>query len=176
MDKELADFWPNKRCRLGVEGQCKNCRLSGQRRYELHIKNSAPNYPIEKFCPTCKETKPTEQFSLCPSKRDGLSSRCKECRRIHEKPKDKLALGKWKSWVQVRYGMTLDQAKALYDSQNGCCAICERSLENGRHEMDHDHATKKMRGILCPRCNRWLAALEFPGFLEAATAYLAKYR
>lgn len=71
------------------------------------------------------------------------------------------------------YGITPAETQALLVAQNHCCAICERSINESAH-VDHDHATGVVRGMLCPRCNRWLAALEDPGFEVKARAYLAR--
>ncbi|QDH49244.1 endonuclease [Pantoea phage Phynn] len=50
--------------------------------------------------------------------------------------------------------------QALYDQQNGACAICKRPLEGdiNKHHLDHDHALTgdnagRVRGLLCNLCN-----------------------
>lgn len=43
---------------------------------------TAPTITV-KTCPRCGETKGVDGFSRDPSKRDGLSSQCKECRRAY---------------------------------------------------------------------------------------------
>lgn len=176
MDKPLTEFWPDVRYRMGVKGQCRPCVKIAHKRLRTRIAEGRPEHPIEKICPTCKAVKSADAFSLCPSKRDGLSSRCKECRLKHERPKNHRQLGRWRSWLHKRYGLTLEEAKAIFDKQGEKCAVCERSLENGRHEIDHCHKTGKVRGILCPRCNRWLAALDSEVFMEQATRYLARFQ
>lgn len=45
----------------------------------------------------------------------------------------------------------------LLDSQGGACAICGKSV---KLVLDHDHLTGAPRGLLCPRCNMRLAAME----------------
>lgn len=42
----------------------------------------------------------------------------------------------------------------LLDSQDNACAIC-KTKEFGKHgpHIDHNHITKKVRGILCHQCN-----------------------
>lgn len=70
--------------------------------------------------------------------------------------------------VVKRYGLTLDQYDALYQSQGGVCAICGRVNANGyRLSIDHDHACcagkscgKCVRGLLCGKCNLTLGNAE----------------
>lgn len=43
----------------------------------------------------------------------------------------------------------------LLKAQNGMCALCERRpTEKRRLDMDHNHQTYKLRGLLCVPCNR----------------------
>lgn len=54
-----------------------------------------------------------------------------------------------------RYRITPEQFDALLTSQGNCCAICRSP--DPRHQrgwrVDHNHVTKKVRGILCNHCN-----------------------
>lgn len=70
-----------------------------------------------------------------------------------------------------RYGITAearDQAKA---DQNNQCAICERG--NVRLCVDHNHLTKRFRGMLCDRCNGILGIWkDSPRIAQKAVDYL----
>jgi recombination endonuclease VII len=45
---------------------------------------------------------------------------------------------------------------ALLEFQGGICAICKQApVEDRRFDMDHNHRTMTMRGLLCSRCNRF---------------------
>jgi hypothetical protein len=50
-----------------------------------------------------------------------------------------------------RYGITIEQYDDMYAAQAGKCLICDKHkiLLN----VDHDHATGKVRGLLCSLCN-----------------------
>lgn len=58
--------------------------------------------------------------------------------------------------------LTLKQAEAerllLALAQGNCCAICKKheSMFKRRLAVDHNHATSKVRGLLCFRCNKFL--------------------
>jgi hypothetical protein len=79
--------------------------------------------------------------------------------------------------LRHRYGITAAQYDSLLEDQGGVCAICARSNASGRRlHTDHDHATGKVRGLLCERCNRYLSVVENPDIHEAMLAYLTKHR
>jgi hypothetical protein len=52
------------------------------------------------------------------------------------------------------YGLTHDQFESLLFLQFQRCGICGSNRPNGRGwAVDHCHKTKKVRGILCAKCN-----------------------
>jgi len=69
------------------------------------------------------------------------------------------------------YGLSPEQWALMVVSQGGCCAICR---EEKKLHVDHDHATGRVRGLLCNRCNTGLRVLEEPKRLQASRDYLAR--
>lgn len=119
--------------------------------------------------------KPRSDFYLC---RGYLQPSCKECIRRYNgtrypKIKKRILEGK-----RVRlYGVTPENYETLFKEQNGLCAICERPPKNRLLDVDHDHKTGKLRGLLCMNCNNGLGRFgDNPELLEKAAAYLQKYR
>jgi hypothetical protein len=51
-------------------------------------------------------------------------------------------------------GYTLADYNKQLKKQNGACWICGRFPKKLRLAVDHNHATKKNRGLLCMICNR----------------------
>jgi hypothetical protein len=59
-------------------------------------------------------------------------------------------------FFEKRYDVDLGWYKEQLDKQFGKCAICGSSEPGGRKSrfsIDHDHITKKARGLLCNKCN-----------------------
>lgn len=76
--------------------------------------------------------------------------------------------------LRARYGITLDEYRTICELQNGVCAICGQPPRGKRRLcVDHDHKTRRVRGLLCHYCNRALGFLnDDPARLEKALAYL----
>ena len=55
--------------------------------------------------------------------------------------------------VKAKYGITAEAYQQLLDYQGGACAICLRPSRVRRLAVDHDHATGRVRGLLCRHCN-----------------------
>lgn len=52
------------------------------------------------------------------------------------------------------FGITLEDYENLLTKQNNVCAICQQSkLLKRKLNIDHDHNTGKIRGLLCTSCN-----------------------
>jgi hypothetical protein len=84
--------------------------------------------------------------------------------------------------VQYLYGITWDEYLALYEAQDGKCAICNvpivpKGMGAGLvAHVDHDHKTGAVRGLLCPPHNTGLGYYkDSPTLLRAAAEYLDKY-
>lgn len=69
-----------------------------------------------------------------------------------------------------RYGVDKQMFEAMYFDQDGQCAIpsCTREAKS----VDHDHATGRVRGLLCQGCNVAVGFLESPDWVQDATRYL----
>lgn len=77
--------------------------------------------------------------------------------------------------------LTLKEAEAerqkLSDAQNQCCAICKKHESNfkKRLHVDHNHSTKKVRALLCYRCNKFLVGRFTLITIKPVVEYLEKY-
>lgn len=85
----------------------------------------------------------------------------RKARERYYKDKENYKARAWKNHLKRDYGITEDEYEALWIGQNGLCCICQTELASDRKpHLDHDHKTGKIRGILCPNCNRGLGAFK----------------
>lgn len=152
---------------------------------------------MDKTCTECGEEKPLSGFHKRADSRDGLQSSCKTCRSSYKKTeKAKTTQRKWrktpqskkvnrKSHLKMKYSMTPENYKALFEQQGGVCAICGLpetiKLSTGKVKLlaiDHNHLTGKVRGLLCDKCNKGIGGLcvDIKGIklLISAIMYLLK--
>lgn len=76
------------------------------------------------------------------------------------------------------YGIDEAEYQRMLEAQGGVCAVCGRPPRHRnsagvtqRLHVDHDHATGKVRGLLCLTCNRNAAVIEGPLY-DRLIAYL----
>ena len=77
--------------------------------------------------------------------------------------------------LRTKYGITLVQWQRMWVKSLGGCWICRRKPKSKSLEVDHDHKTGQVRGLLCFHCNHRLLGgplLEDARLHEKAAAYL----
>jgi len=79
------------------------------------------------------------------------------------------------------YGITQEDYDRILEKQGGVCAICgspSNYYKGGRLcplAVDHNHETRKVRGVLCNHCNRAIGMLKDDAeIVDRAAAYLRK--
>ena len=78
-------------------------------------------------------------------------------------------------WYRKLYGITVEDYHQLFEAQGGVCAICHKPPGSRRLNLDHDHKTKKVRGLLCFMCNRGLGRFrDDPKLFRSAADYLER--
>jgi hypothetical protein len=74
------------------------------------------------------------------------------------------------------YGIDVDDYKRMLEEQGGGCYLCGKQPEGNRAlDIDHDHETGKVRGLLCSNHNRGIGLLNDDiTILAKAIQYLAR--
>jgi len=105
-------------------------------------------------CPRCGETKALADFARNRSAKSGYGSYCKPCHNsVVAENRQKNHGGSRAFHLNRRYRVDGVQVAWMILQQGGVCALCA----SGQPEhVDHDHRTKRVRGILCFNCNRGL--------------------
>lgn len=137
-----------------------------------------------KRCTGCGETKPIDDYYLTTNRygKKYPTARCKRCHVEYttawrKQNPDKVreigerhAAKKRFTRLQREYGLTPDEYVAMVDACGGRCAICDLSKPL---DVDHDHDTGRVRGLLCRNCNRAIGWMhDDPAILRRAVAYL----
>ena len=117
--------------------------------------------PVSRKCSVCKHLKPIELFHKDGTRSSGVGYTCKVCKSRYSR-----------KYTTRLYGIDTETYDDLLMKQNGSCAIC--GSKNGARSLaiDHDHATSKVRGLLCVSCNRGIGCFyDDVGLLRKAIAY-----
>lgn len=122
-------------------------------------------------CKDCARTPEEVEFGQHPKTLDGLSIVCKPCNRLRtrkttsnysperrEEIKARFKSEPYKNSILLRtFGIDREYYRTLLAEQNSECAICADSFtEENFPQIDHDHSTGKVRGLLCRTCNMGL--------------------
>lgn len=139
-------------------------------------------------CEGCNSKRPLTTPTLCKRclSTRGLR-RCESCRAVQSKvfafqrrrsvcrtcsdggylePAEKRRHG----YLLLKYGLTLEAYENMWNAQGGLCAICRASTPL---VVDHNHATGKVRALLCEHCNRGIGMFrEQPEAMRAGARYV----
>jgi hypothetical protein len=95
--------------------------------------------------------------------KDKENAKAKEYRKNHpevikayrDANREKIRIQQRNDGLKRHYGITLDEYNLMFAKQGWMCAICGKTRRDGTRpfNVDHDHATGKIRGILCHNCN-----------------------
>jgi hypothetical protein len=194
--KPLEKFVKDPRCSDGTVRICNECKRLKNK--AIRERNKATDAPLiqEKKCTGCKLIKPRSDFWADTGNIDHLRTTCKLCCTAQTYEWREKNPDKYNSYMSGymaerpdaryatalrRYGITMDDYNKMLIDQEGKCAICPRihdpSRKAGRLYVDHDHATGKVRALLCHNCNFTLGyAKEDPRILLECVAYLARHK
>jgi len=76
-------------------------------------------------------------------------------------------------YLRRRYGISEEDYELLCGANDGRCWICGAKPKGRRLHLDHDHKTRRPRGVLCWFCNSGLARFrDHPYILRRAADYL----
>lgn len=131
-------------------------------------------------CSTCKIQKSISNFYHYKTDRQGLNSyraECKTCmkRKSRLKYEQKHPDAKKNQALKNTFGITLADYNEIFRNQEGKCKICDTPQTNLTKALavDHNHATGRIRGLLCHDCNLGIGFLkEQPALFDKAKAYL----
>ena len=170
--KDITEFEPAKRYRGGRMPVCRSCRAV----YRALLADRPKHVGAEgKRCCKCNDWRPIGDFRKCKRSRDGLDSRCRPCCKNTKSPEVRAVVrARFLMW---RYGVSVEWYADTLAAQGGGCAVCKvEPPDGGVLEIDHNHATGAVRGILCSVCNRSLGMLqESAQRIDNLAAYIRRF-
>lgn len=112
-----------------------------------------------------------QKRSQDPARKQAKRDRINRWKREHP---ERLKASRRKAILKHRYGMTPETYRAMWELQRGLCAngACIRSAEY----IDYDHATGKVRALLCKQCNFALGMIDdTPAIAQGLIDYLKRF-
>ena len=166
--KPASNFGRNRALGDGLSFYCLSCnRAKSNAHYRERRK--ALGKPVRdyswvpegfRWCPSCEQAIACENFDTA----SGLTSWCKRCKSVANR----------NAYFYRKYGLTERELNALRKAQQDQCGICGAP---GPEHLDHDHATGKIRKLLCQRCNQGLGLFrDEPYLLQVAALYVEGHR
>lgn len=108
----------------------------------------------QKKCAKCALWKPLPEFYQARRTPAGVPvymGECKVCNRKRAtETKIRLHGSALAYYRKKRYGLSQEDVDRLMTEQGGLCALCRKRPPQA---VDHCHATNRVRGLLCMRCN-----------------------
>jgi hypothetical protein len=178
LEKPLSEFHKHKQCKDGICSYCKACHKQ-KMDAQVERRRDSGDYkePTTKRCSgPCKQIKTPDEFHNDSRQPDGKARQCKECAQKRSKARTPEQNRRYN--LKKAYGITLEDYDRMLSDQGGKCAICgtDNPGSNETHfHVDHDHDTRKVRGLLCERCNIGIGYFDTPVSLERAANYLRSF-
>jgi hypothetical protein len=148
--KDICEFYKHANYQDGFLPKCKSC----VREYDKTLTSKVRIIPNTKKCCRCKQNKEYKEFHPRPRNSDGLRSECKTCTRLQEKDyRTKKPDTQYYRKIKQKYNILEIEHHQLIAKFDGKCGICKTE---DKLVIDHSHATGKIRGLLCSRCNTGL--------------------
>lgn len=126
--------------------------------------------PVNNCLCSCGKTNP-EDFYLYKSKKT-----CKKC--VNKKRKNyaasKPTYEQRKTYeLKYTYGITINNFNDMFSDQKGKCAACGDNFLDIVPHVDHCHKSGKIRGLVCPSCNKAMGLVgDNAEILEKLALYL----
>ena len=154
--------WKGKKCPDCLADYMREYNGQNNIRGRKFIANKSKETSNTKQCSICHEYLYLSDYHASGTGRKGVQSACKKCNSLRNRARI--------------HGITVQEWNEMWSKQGETCAMCQQEIidERKRH-TDHDHETRKIRGILCQRCNVGLGYIEDANWLANAKNYLLQH-
>lgn len=134
-------------------------------------------------CKECDKAYLRQRYARSPQAREAAKANSRKWAVNNPKTSEQSR----KDSLMYKFGLTPEKYEAMRDEQGNSCALCgssdpgrtstDKKWHAGHWNIDHDHKSGKVRGLLCHKCNVRIGAYE--GLMEEIggakfLAYLSK--
>lgn len=170
--RELGEtlYFTGKRCtkghlapRYASSGNCSECIAKARGKAEINLsgrssRRSAENH-IAALTALSNGSLEYMADTACPHghyRRYVTTNNCIDCDVEARAKRSEKA-----RWARIKkeYGLTECDVIQMLEKQKCRCLICSINIQSGYH-IDHCHATNKVRGLLCQKCNQAIGLLK----------------
>lgn len=150
--------------RFASSGNCSKCIAEKKGRVDLNFKGKSSKRSTENQLLAVQAFDNGftfyESLNPCPKghhNRFVTSNNCVDCNSAQaSKRKEQL---KW-ARIKKEYSIDQQQFNAMLEKQKRECSICLTLLHEKNTHIDHCHKTKKVRSLLCNRCNQGIGLFD----------------
>jgi len=162
--RTAANTYARKSGRMIGYERCRTCTLEGARDYQRRKRAGEPLRPNHNAAKTaCPNGHPYNSANTYVNPNSGHRL-CRRCQNSYQS-------GYMQGYLlKTRYRLTHADRVRMLIEQDGLCAIC---YEEPATQVDHDHQTGEVRGLLCGTCNKGLGLFhDDVAALEGAVLYM----
>lgn len=177
ISKSLDNFRGHPDCKDGLFSRCKFCE-NEQRRLRRASLSDEERKRVNASRKRAKQKYNQTERGRAKNKAHGEASRRRPWYREYLSSEKRKAYYR-ERLLRAKFNLSLEKYAAMVVQQNGGCAICgtleEKAGRFGVFDVDHDHETGIVRGLLCSRCNRGIGVFsDNVELVRRAFEYLAK--
>lgn len=158
---------------MGDEKRCPKCETLKSVEDFYRLKSGPRKGWIQGYCKACTNAERRRRYLASPEQQERQRE---HAARWYQENKERASASRKEYYARTKsarartgrdwrfrekYGITHDDYDAMVSAQGGLCAACGGEQQHGwkRLCVDHDHATGRVRGLLCDYCNRAVGLL-----------------
>ena len=201
-EKPVVDFNKNKGRSDGLQVYCRPCQNTATKESGIRRRQSAPEVYKRQLKESARRRREMYRNSEEYRKQIKLKNRENYLNNPDRRVKQRVAYLKWLSkpgnreivrdrsklwkaknperhqkseknaYLARNYGITLEDYEQMIVEQDSKCKICDKVFSETPN-VDHDHSTGEVRGLLCGDCNRAIGLLrDCPDSMQRAASYV----
>lgn len=171
--KPLTEYTVNKAIKDGYSNRCKVCYNTGRKHWRIENPEKASEADKRNRVKKLERIKEYRKAYWAANK-ERLSVMTKKWKEDNRDTECRKSLNRE---TVKRYGITLEEKYKMVTEQQNRCLICGNEFSSSKDtHVDHNHTTRKVRGILCGRCNAGIGNFrENAEYLAGAIRYIKEH-